>query len=640
MITDFKPFENMNPEDYENIGFKAGLEVHQQLLTEKKLFCHCPAGKYSTHYDAQILRHMRPTLSELGEYDGTALMEFKTKKNIVYRINKETVCTYEMDDAPPFNLNEKALDIALEIGFLFNCNPVDELHITRKQYLDGSIPTGFQRTGITGVNGNFKVDDKEIGVIQISLEEDSCREVSDIGHIRTYLTDRLGMPLIEVVTRADMKTPQEIERVVNEIRRINRATHKVRTGYGSGREDVNVSVRGGTRIEIKGVPQETRIPRLAYNEARRQWTLLQIKDELIKRGLKPESFKPQIADVTCISIKPNYKPIEDILNKKGCVKAVKLEKFSGLLHTLTQEYTHFSKEFSDRVRVIACITDIPNIAYSETMEIDARYWRKVKDILPGTGDDVWVLVWSDNDEDSQTAAQEVSIRAKEALLGVPSETRQALKDGTTGFERILPGPDRMYPDTDLPPIEITEERLKRLEKNIAELPSIQYKKYKDMNLSNHLANQLVNSKWRQLFEYVVNKYKLKASVIASYFTGYIKHLERKNYDLPEPDAPIWKWLFEEFSTKRFYKEALPYISIKIGSGEGLNSIISSMSPVLDDKTDYIIDETLNIYRYIEYRHPEKKFEFLMGKIMYKYGGLINPIKLKQSLKDCLEERNV
>jgi len=209
----FKSFEEMQPDDYAAIGFKSGLEIHQQLLTTKKLFCRCPAGRYSPDYDAEILRHMRPTLSELGEYDGTALMEFKTKKEIIYQINRETVCTYEMDDTPPFELNEEALDIALGIAMLYNCVMVDELHIARKQYLDGSIPTGFQRTTIVGVDGAIPYKDRSIRIIQLGLEEDACREVSDIGHRRVYLTDRLGMPLIETVTGPDLRTPQEVAEV-------------------------------------------------------------------------------------------------------------------------------------------------------------------------------------------------------------------------------------------------------------------------------------------------------------------------------------------------------------------------------------------------------------------------------------------
>ncbi len=642
MTLDFKSYEDMKPEDYEEIGFKAGLEVHQQLLTRKKLFCHCPAGIYSQEYDAQILRHMRPTLSELGEYDGTALMEFKTKKNIIYRINKDTVCTYEMDDAPPFKLNDEALDIALEIGFLFKCNPVDELHITRKQYLDGSIPTGFQRTSITGVSGSFKLDDeREIGVIQISLEEDSCREFSDIGHERTYLTDRLGMPLIEVVTQADMKTPQDIELVVNTIRKINRATNKVRVGYGAGREDVNVSVRGGTRIEIKGVPQETRIPRLAYNEARRQWSLLKIKDELISRGLNPDNFQPEIADVTGINAKSHYQFIDDILLKNGSVKAVKLEKFTDILNTLTQENTPFLKEFSDRIRVIACVSELPNIVYSESMSVNPAYWQKVKEILPGDKDDVWILVWSESKQDAQTAAQEVAIRAKEALIGIPSETRQALKSGTTGFERILPGPDRMYPDTDLPPIEITEERLTRLEKNTAELPYIQLKRYKEMGLNNHMANQMVNSKWRHLFEYGVYECKQRITVMASFFIGFIKNLERKGHILPPPNNTYWKDLLNAYKEKNLYKEALKVISKKsIISEEEIDEIIQPMKRLSNEETEYIINNILFKDKDIVYKRPEKRLDFLMGQIMYQYAGMINPITVKEVLKSKMEEEYV
>lgn len=634
---EFKPFEEMKAKDYANIGFKSGLEVHQQLLTEKKLFCRCPAGRYSNEFDAKILRHMRPTLSELGEYDGTALMEFKTKKNIIYQINSETVCTYEMDDAPPFEINEKALDIALEIGMLFKCYPVGELHITRKQYLDGSIPTGFQRTGITGVTGSFKLGEKPISIIQISLEEDSCREVSDIGHFRTYNTDRLGMPLIEVVTESDMKTPQEIEQVVNEIRRITCATGKVRTGYGTGREDVNVSVSGGTRIEIKGVPQATRIPRLAYNEARRQWTLLKIRDELLNRGLKPETFDPKYIDVTHIMSNTHYEPLRKIIKDRGKVKAIKLDKFSGIFNILTQEYTHFSKEFSDRIRVIACVKGIPNFTYSENMEVEPPLWRRIKEQLPGTVEDIWVIVWGESEGDAETSAKEVIIRAKECLIGVPSETRQALKDGTTGFERILPGADRMYPDTDLPPKPITEDRLDRIEKNLPELPHIQYKKYKSMNLSNHQARQLVNCKWRKLFESVIKTHKLRPSVLAHIFTDYIKHLKRRGYVLPTPDKPIWKSLFDAYADNIFYKEALPFLIKRIAKGEHIEGILKTMSPILTDKIEEIIDEAFNIYKYTVYKRPEKRFDFLMGKIMYQYRGIIDASILSQKLRNRLKE---
>ena len=255
--------------DYREIGLRVGLEVHQQLLTTGKMFCNCPAGLYTTSHDGAILRHMRPTLSELGEYDGTALMEFKTRKNIVYLLHESNVCTYELDDSPPFLVNPEALDIAIEQCLMMECDIVDEIHIARKQYLDGSIPTGFQRTAIVGVNGRIPFRDRELTVTQISVEEDSCREVLDRGHLVVWRADRLGMPLIETVTEPQLYTPEEVEEAILLIGRICRSTGHVRVGIGASRQDVNISVRGGERVEIKGVPQAWRARQLVHGEAGR-----------------------------------------------------------------------------------------------------------------------------------------------------------------------------------------------------------------------------------------------------------------------------------------------------------------------------------------------------------------------------------
>ncbi|MEA2095295.1 MAG: Glu-tRNA(Gln) amidotransferase GatDE subunit E, partial [Candidatus Cloacimonadota bacterium] len=284
---------------YEVLGFMSGLEVHQQLKTKEKLFCRCPAGVYNAFddYDAELIRHMRPTLSEMGTYDGTALMEFRTRKNITYRIKNETTCTYDVDDTPPFPINKEAVDYAVQIALQLKLNIVGELHITRKQYLDGSIPTGFQRTAIIGIEGEIPLKKKKIRIIQLSIEEDSCREVSDIGHERIYQTDRLGIPLIETVTYPDMKTPDEVLEAAQYIRFINRSSGKVRVGNGAGREDVNVSITDGTRVEIKGVSRNKWIPELTHNEAFRQKALLIIKDELNKRILDTKEWKPNFKNV-------------------------------------------------------------------------------------------------------------------------------------------------------------------------------------------------------------------------------------------------------------------------------------------------------------------------------------------------------
>jgi glutamyl-tRNA(Gln) amidotransferase subunit E len=453
-------------EDVRKFGFKCGVEIHQQLLTRHKLFCRCPAGLYSKEHHAEVLRHMRPTLSEMGVYDGCALMEFKTKKEILYLLNKNSVCTYEMDDTPPFPINQEALDIAIEIALVCGCSIVDEIHVARKQYLDGSIPTGFQRTAIVGINGKIPFEGKEILVRQLSIEEESCREVSDEGHLIKFRTDRLGMPLIEVVTEACFKTPEEAGRGVRHIGRLVRATGKVRRGIGAVRQDVNVSIEGGSRVEIKGVPRYQMIPALTRNEALRQKVLLEIMEELKKRGLKKESLKTFCKDITD-DLKNTCSPIlAAAIGRGNRIKGIKISGVSGILNLPTQPHRMFSSEISGRVRVIACLDEIPNIFHTDNYPDYPRNHIDLRTIRLALGierekHDVGVIVWGSN-ADTDTALNEIRDRFLELFDGVPNETRQHMRDGLTDFERILPGPDRMYPDTDHPPVKITRDRVTRI----------------------------------------------------------------------------------------------------------------------------------------------------------------------------------
>ncbi len=548
MIDLLKPFNEMTAEDYNELGLISGLEIHQQLLTEKKLFCRCPARLYSDEYDAEILRHMRPTLSELGEYDGTALMEFKTKKEIIYQINHQSVCTYEMDDTPPFMINEQALDSALQIAQLMNYKMVGEIHIARKQYLDGSIPTGFQRTTIVGVDGWIPYKNKRIGLIQLGLEEDACREVSDIGHQRVYITDRLGMPLIETVTHPEMRTPQEVAEVANILRWLVRSTGLVRTGLGAGRQDVNVSITGGTRIEIKGVPQISMIPRLIYNEVMRQHALLQIKSILNGRGINEKTFKADDADVTSLVSKTPWEPIAQAIERGELVHCVNLKGYAGIPSQRTQTGKTFSKEISDRVRVISCLTRLPNILTSESTEetIDSHIGNKIRKRMQAGSHDALILVWGCK-EDVASAVEEIKIRAREAAQGIPNETRQALADSTNGFERILPGADRMYPDTDLPPLEITEERLAEL--NSKNPPAVweREKKYRDLGIPEHLIIPIVSSVKAVFFEEVLRDFKTPPVKTACLLFENSKHWQRKGLNINKLDDKNWRLLFEKLS---------------------------------------------------------------------------------------------
>ena len=456
-------FEKATHNDYSAIGFKCGLEIHQQLLTKKKLFCRCPAGVYQKQgeYDAELIRHMRPTLSELGEYDGTALMEFRTRKNIIYRIHNTTACTYDIDDTPPFPVDDEAVDIAILISLLSKQSIVGELHITRKQYLDGSIPTGFQRTGIIGIDGEIPLKNKKIRLLQLSLEEDSCREVSDIGHYRTYTTDRLGIPLIETVTYPDMTTPKEAAEAAHYLRFLARSTGKVRVGIGAAREDVNVSVTGGQRVEIKGVAHISWIPRLTHNEAYRQLALLEIKKDLNKRVGDASKWKPQTKEIDYDTLNMNFEPIRAARAHRLKLIAINLPEFSGLLSFFTQPGKTFADEISGRLKVIACL-EKPNMLHSEQGKF-AEIWSKISGSLMASDRDAQILLWTSQD-DLKTAVETVEERCRLAFEGVLNETRKSLPDGTNIFERVLPGPDRMYPDTDSAPIPIEEGRIETMRK--------------------------------------------------------------------------------------------------------------------------------------------------------------------------------
>lgn len=649
MLASFKPFDEMTPEDYANIGLKCGLEVHQQLLTKRKLFCRCPAGRYSNEYDSEILRHMRPTLSELGEYDGTALMEKKTRKNIYYRIHHETVCTYEFDDTPPFMLDEESLDIAIELSLLLRLNMVGELHIARKQYLDGSIPTGFQRSAILGVDGWIPYKDRRIGIRQLSIEEDACREVSDIGHDRVFLTDRLGMPLIEAVTEPDMHTPQETADVCQIIRMLCRSMGKVRTGYGAGREDVNVSVRGGTRVEIKGVPQIWRIPHLVYNEAMRQCALLEIRRELKRRGVTPETFAHTAHDVSRLVSKATYGPIRAALAEGLCVKCVVLKGFAGLLSHPTQEHTNFASEFSDRVRVVACLTKLPNIVHSDTAaeSIPARDWKQLRKKTGSNANDALMLVWGDQ-RDTEMACNEIALRAREATEGVPNDTRQALKDGTNGFERVLPGADRMYPDTDLPPIEIPPERIERIRPGLPEYVWDREARYREMSLPEELIHPMCMSPLAGLFDRIVGELGVDPRFAAVVLFQRLKMFRREGL---RPERLSNEELFGVFKARadgRLAREGVPELiemllkapAPRAGAESRVTRLLDELRihPIPEDELNAAIAGAIERAGSRPFATAEKKHRYLMGQLMGALIGRIDGKRLAQVLEERLSDR--
>jgi len=551
--------------DYAEVGLIAGLEVHQQLLTDHKMFCRCPAGLYTREHDGEVLRHMRPTLSELGEYDGTALMEFKTRKNIIYLLHKSNVCTYEMDDTPPFLMNQQSLDVAVEQCLMLGCDIVDEVHVARKQYLDGSIPTGFQRTAIVGVNGKLPFLDRELSITQVSVEEDSCREISDRGHLIVWRTDRLGMPLIETVTGPDLRTPDEVVEAILLIGRVCRSTGHVRTGMGASRQDVNVSVRGGRRVEIKGVPQAGWARGLVHCEAVRQVNLLRLRDELHRRGFKAASdLRITHQEVTALfegtayqAVRPEIweRHVREAKLRPGFelgsgpfeVRAVKLAGLGGTLAWPTQPEHIFAHELAGRVRVIAGLDQQPILLHSEKWpdyEGSPRELRKLRAATQCGPDDSLVIVWGPR-EDTLTAAEEIRLRYEDAVDGIPNETRQPFQDGSTDFERILPGPDRMYPDTDSPPIRMTRERVERLSAALAPPPWVRERAWEAAGAPRETVRFLIRRTrvGAELVDRVLAEAGAEPKRACLFFGQTVKASRRAGRALDEVPAERWVELF-------------------------------------------------------------------------------------------------
>jgi glutamyl-tRNA(Gln) amidotransferase subunit E len=653
-----REYGDMSAGDYEALGFMSGLEVHQQLLTRSKLFCRCPAGHRATGYDAEVLRHMRPTLSELGEYDGTALMEFKTKKEIVYQLERGSVCTYEMDDTPPFEVDEEAVRGAIEISLLLNLNLVSELHVMRKQYLDGSIPTGFQRTAMVGLTGAipFRVPEvganRELSIRQLSLEEDSCREMADVGHRVTFRTDRLGTPLIETGTEPELVTPLELQAAGRLLAHLAQVTGKVRRGPGAARQDVNVSVAGGRRVEIKGVDNHKGLPLLVHTEAFRQLNLLRVREELRRRGVEsgmldvldagfPWDVSPHVVDASVILRDSDFAPIRQALDRGERIYAIRLPGFGGLLTHRTQPGVTFAREFADRIRVIACPVHRPFMIHSDIRDygLDARQWRHLSKQLKADAGDAMVVVWA-NEQDADTAVREVFIRAKDALVGVPSETRQAFQDGTNGFERILPGPDRMYPDTDTPPLPIADEVVEAVVAQLPETPWDREDRYLTLGLSARAARHLARSEWAGLFDALAPAEGRVARRLAGALEKRIPHHRRTGAMESLPEAARVAPAVRALETGEVRLEAFERIldTLVLDWAVPPEEALARYRKDPDDAAELEVrlGEVVRNAEELAGKHTEAVAEWGMGRLMRHFLGKLDPTDVEQRLTEALQ----
>jgi len=522
---------------------------------------------------------------------------------------------------------------------LLKANVVDELHVCRKNYLDGSVPCGFQRTLIIGLNGSIPVNGKEVPIETICIEEDAARKIREERNTVYYRLDRLGIPLVEIVTAPCIETPEELMEAAFRIGLLLRSTGKVRRGIGTIRQDVNVSVRDGARVEIKGVQKLEWLPKLARNEVIRQLSLIRIKDELARRGVREEDLKLDVKDVTEVFRKTRSR----LLKQRGDerVLAVRLPKFSGILGIEVQPGKRFGKEIAEKVHAVTGLAGI--IHSDENLEeygISAEEISELRLTLGVNEGDAFVLVKAPR-ETGERALEIVVERARQSLRGVPNETRRALENGNSEFLRELHGGARLYPDTDTPPIRLNPELIDSVARKLPEYPwNIKDKLVKEYGISEEFAEKLILEGKVFLFREIVDEYRVDPVFVASVLLQTLKALEREGVKVEEVTEEELKEVFRQLSENRIAKEAIEPLIAKLAEKrisveEALKELgISPLSErELEELVGSIVSENIDIVK----ERGERAFSPLMGMIMKQVRGRIDGSKVAEVLKRKIRE---
>jgi glutamyl-tRNA(Gln) amidotransferase subunit E len=538
--------------DYRTLGLKVGIEVHQQLSTGK-MFCECDSNLVDDH-EKEFVRRLRPTQSEMGEIDRAALEEAERKLHFRYQ-SVNCSCLVEADEEPPHDANKLVIETALEMSLLLKSSPVDEIHFMRKMVIDGSNTGGFQRTALIAMGGTMEVGGKHISISSVGIEEDAARKISEKGSEVTFRLDRLGIPLIEIATGPEISTPEEAKQVAMRLGALLRATRKVRRGIGTIREDINISIPGGARVEIKGAQELKLLPVYVDMEVRRQLALLEIKDTLTRRGAVKAD--PVIVDVSETLKASKCKVVASAIGSGARALAVKLPKFANTLSKTDDGVTRLGAEVAAHARVAG----VKGLFHSDELPaygITASEVDRLSERLGLGPDDAFVLI-ADDEARARAALLKAAARANAAIDGVPEETRDPLPDGTTVYSRPLPGRHRMYPETDVRPILVNEAVLDSIRLNMPELPEEKVGRFvKDFGISSEQACALIDDALDDEFELLAGSIG-NPQVVARIYLQELPELTKGGLDVSVIGVDVVRVVLERLRDGAFAKEAIPEI---------------------------------------------------------------------------------
>jgi len=620
--------------DYAKLGLKAGLEIHQQLATAHKLYCRCPPlDRDIKDSNFEFFRYLRARESELGEVDRAAAEQAMARKKFIYK-TYDTTCLIENDEEPPRPLNPEALSVALKAAIMMNMSPVDEVFTMRKIVVDGSNTTGFQRTCFIASGGYLETGSCRVGVDTLCLEEDAASKVEAKSDTITYSLDRLGIPLIEIATAPDIRTPAQAREVALHIGTLLRSLPEVKRGLGTIRQDVNVSIARGARVEIKGVQTLDLVEQTVEREALRQVYLLDIRDELLARGARVDDETFDIMDVLKDT---GSKVVKKALAAGGVALAVRLPGFRGLVGKEIQPGRRLGSELSDRAKRAAGVggifhvDELPNYGITQD-EVDA-----VSQKLSLGPQDAFVMV-ADSREKAESAMEAVKIRAGEALAGIPEETRGALPNGSTEYMRPLPGRARMYPETDVPSVDVTPSYLEKLKAELPEtLPEKKARLMKEYGLNEELAGGIAYSSSGYEFEDIV-KACGNATLVARTMLGTATELRREGVPVENLTGQQYKQLFKYVIEGKIAKEAIPRVLAEMARGAGMDEAMKKLGLgcVGEDEVRKVIREIVDSKKDFVREKGEASQSGLMGLAMSGLRGKADGKMISRILKEEIQ----
>jgi glutamyl-tRNA(Gln) amidotransferase subunit E len=623
-----------------DVGVKVGLEIHQQLATNKKLFCNCTPIE-TEEYSIKFQRKLRAAKSELGEYDPAALFEKSKSKSIMYFANPESSCLVEQDEEPPHELDVDAKRISLIIASALKSKIFSEVYPMRKTVVDGSNTTGFQRTMLISQGGYFEVEGKEIGIQSICLEEDAAKILGDEGSVRKFGLERLGVPLVEIATEPFEVNPQHVKKIALSLGRILRSTKKVKRGLGSIRQDVNVSIKdGGVVIEVKGVQQLEQLEKVVEYEAKRQHGLLKISKKLQEIEWSPKDNEN--GSVTTEQFKKcKSKIIQNAIKKNQEIVTIVFKNMGGMFGYSPYEGIRLGKEVAELVRFFG----LGGVFHSDEMPnygIEERDIENLKEFLKITDNDAF-LILAVPFEMMNTIVDQIILRIDHIKNnGIPIDTRLATQDGETKFLRPRPGAARMYPETDIPPIIISKNELEQAQENIPKLWDESIKEIQskyEINLQ--LAEQIFDSKYIELFENIIKKINVNPTFVASILCSTITNLERSGLNSTLLKNTEIRKTFEFLEKEKIAKESIEIIFENIMAGKSSTveeaMKMASIETVNDIDLEKIIQDIVDKNEQLVKNQKERSIGPLMGIVMKELRGkasgeIVNKLLLKNIQK--------